>query len=79
MKNDLLEWWRAQGCKELNAMLVNLVGNNVGFVFLDNLGILNETLSSDIEEFVKILVDDGYTIRKLFYEGELVKYQILIK
>ena len=76
---NLQAWWQMEGCKELNAILVDLVGNDIGFVFLENLGINNEVLSSkNIEEFVKILTADGYTIRKLFYEGELVKYQLLI-
>lgn len=72
-------WWKSEGCKELNAVLVNLIGNNIGFVPLENLGINELALSEkNIEKFVKILTNDGYTLRKLFYEGELVKYQLNI-
>ena len=78
MDINILAWWRNEGCKELNAILVDLVGNDIGYVFLENLGINENVLRNNIEDLVKILIADGYTIRKLFYEGELVKYQLLI-
>ena len=63
-EEDLAKWWRKVGAIKLNAVMVNWVGMNTGYVPLSNLMSEFCTLSpKDEERLIPYLTRDGAAVR----------------
>ena len=64
-RSILAEWWKEIGSKELNKILIELVGEKIGYVPLENLlaEFCDPSTLIDEEELIPLMVTDGATLR----------------
>ena len=61
---DVSTWWKESGCFKLNSIMINIIGQKVGYVPLDNLIDISEF---DYDELIPLLTKDGCTLKKIEY------------
>ena len=63
-------WWRHEGSREVNKELINLIGEDLGYIPLRNLlEDITDIPIKKIEEILSDLVNDGLTIKRVTYQG----------
>ena len=63
-KQDVQKWWKDTGCIELNKVLIDIIGNNIGFVPVSNLlGDICDISVFDQDELMELLIKDGCHLR----------------
>jgi len=64
-KKAIGDWWRDTGSIELNKVLVEIVGEKIGYIPLENLfaEFCNPSIYLKEEELIPLMVTDGATIR----------------
>lgn len=79
---NVREWWFTKGVFIANSKIINLIGNNIGYMPLTNLfseeemdGISSEELFSIIDE----LNQDGLDIREVIYTDGSRELKCLIR
>ena len=81
-KGELKSWWRKEGCRKLNSVMVELAGNKIGYVPIENL--LSEICQQEYllqqEELIQLLIKDGATLRCHYTtNNKLISIDIWIK
>ena len=68
--NQLLSWWRKKGVKIVNERTNNLLGQNIGYIPIENLftdSELEEIGSDDFYRLIDTMCDDGMRMKELIY------------
>ena len=81
MQNEnLKEWWTNEGCIRLNEVMVEFVGEKIGFVPLANLlGDYADITLFDQDELTELLSEDGCYVRTQLMSGGEKTLLIYIK
>ena len=78
--SDALIWWKKEGAFELNRLVIEYVGESLGYIPITNLMESFSFLSiNEKEEILPIMVKDGCRIRKQVYENGQMIYSIWVK
>lgn len=67
---QLLSWWRKKGVKIVNERTNDLLGQNIGYVPIQNLFTdkeMEEIESDDLFRLVDTMCDDGMKMKELIY------------
>jgi len=67
---QLLSWWRKKGVKIVNERTNDLLGQNIGYVPIQNLFTdkeMEEIGSDDLFRLVDTMCDDGMKMKELIY------------
>ena len=67
---QLLSWWRKKGVKIVNERTNNLLGQNIGYIPIQNLFTdkeMEEIGSDDLFRLVDTMCDDGMKMKELIY------------
>lgn len=75
-KMDAKTWWYKEGAKKLDNIIINLVGEKIGYVPLEN---LLDDIPYDFQEIEKEMTNDGCTIKVEKYKDGEECYFIYIK
>lgn len=69
-------WWTEVGCFKLNDIMINIIGERIGYVPLEN---LLDVSSFDPEELIPLLIKDGCTLKKVDYVDGTYDLYIYVK
>lgn len=77
---ELRKWWKEEGSRKVNKELIDLIGQDIGYVPLRNL--LEDICDipvKTIEGILSDLVIDGLTLKKVTYQGGREEVLLYIK
>jgi len=65
MKKTTEEWWKNEGLPQLNKVLIEIVGQSIGFIPLENLTaeLPCNFSQQNFDELIPLMVKDGCTIK----------------
>lgn len=63
-EREVNTWWKEKGCFMLNSIMIEIIGQKIGYVPLENLIDISEF---SYEELIPILTKDGCTLKKVDY------------
>jgi len=69
-------WWQEEGCFRLNNIMINIIGENIGYVLLEN---LIDISNYDCDELIPLLLKDGCTLKKVDYVDGTYDFYIYVK
>jgi len=70
MKGQIKSWWISKGARLINQRTVDLIGQGIGYVPIENLLTseeLSEIDSSELPDLIETMCDDGMRIKELVY------------
>ncbi len=77
---ELKKWWEGTGSRLVNKELIDLVGENIGYVPLRNLfEDICDIPVKKLEEILSDLVIDGLTLKRVTYQGGREELLLYIK
>lgn len=77
---ELKKWWKETGSRLVNKELIDLVGENIGYVPLRNLfEDICDIPVKKLEEILSDLVIDGLTLKRVTYQGGREELLLYIK
>lgn len=77
---ELRKWWKETGSRLVNKELIDLVGENIGYVPLRNLfEDICDIPVKKLEEILSDLVIDGLTLKRVTYQGGREELLLYIK
>ena len=77
---ELKKWWKETGSRLVNKELIDLVGENIGYVPLRNLfEDICDIPVTKLEEILSDLVIDGLTLKRGTYQGGREELLLYIK
>lgn len=77
---ELKNWWKETGSRLVNKELIDLVGENIGYVPLRNLfEDICDIPTKKLEEILSDLVTDGLTLKRVTYQGGREELLLYIK
>ncbi len=66
-----LRWWKEKGVRMVNERTINLIGQNIGYIPLDNLFShkeLREIGKEGLFSLIDTMCDDGMRVKELIYK-----------
>jgi len=63
-EKDVVIWWKENGCFRLNKVMIEIIGQKIGYVPLDN---LIDIAEFDYDDLIPLLTKDGCTLKKVDY------------
>lgn len=75
-KTSAKSWWTEVGVFMLNDIMINIIGERIGYVPLEN---LLDISSFDLEELIPLLIKDGCTLKKVDYVDGTYDLYIYVK
>lgn len=69
-------WWKEIGCFQLNSIMIDIIGERIGYVPLEN---LIDISPFDVEELIPLLIKDGCTLKKIDYMDGTYDLYIYVK
>ena len=75
-KTSAKSWWTEVGCFKLNDIMINIIGERIGYVPLEN---LLDISSFAPEELIPLLIKDGCTLKKVDYVDGTYDLYIYVK
>lgn len=77
---ELKKWWKETGSRLVNKELIDLVGENIGYVPLRNLfEDICDIPVKNLEVILSDLVIDGLTLKRVTYQGGREELLLYIK
>ena len=68
---DARKWWKEKGAKIINDQTINLIGQNIGYIPLENLlsrEQLREIGKENLFELIDDMCNDGMRVKELIYK-----------
>lgn len=75
-RKDAKSWWKQEGVFKLNSIMIDIIGEKIGYVPLENLIDISEF---DCDELIPLLIKDGCTLKKIDYMDESSDIFIYVK
>lgn len=77
---ELKKWWAEEGSRKLNKEMIDLVGENIGYVPFRNLTEdIFDIPVKKLEEILSDLVADGLTLKRVTYQGGREELLVYVK
>ena len=80
---DLKKWWQFKGSRIVNERTNNLIGKNIGYIYLENLFTHNELKdladSNDLFSLIEDMQKDGMNLKVVCYANGIKKLMYYIK
>jgi len=70
MKGQIQSWWATKGANLINQRAIDLIGQGIGYVPIENLltsDELSEIDRSELPDLIETMCDDGMRIKELVY------------
>ena len=67
----VIAWWKEKGVRIINEKTIDLIGQNIGYVPLDNLFTseeLREIGKANLFSLIDTMCDDGMRVKELIYK-----------
>lgn len=68
---DARKWWKEKGVRIINDQTINLIGQNIGYIPLENLlsrEQLREIGKENLFELIDDMCNDGMRVKELIYK-----------
>ena len=75
---NVSKWWSDEGCKLMNSKLVELTGQGIGKIPINNLFTLKLS-GTQFDELIKIMAHDGCQFSRQNCQDDTVRYCIIIQ
>ena len=63
-EKEVNTWWKEEGCFKLNGIMIDIIGQRIGYVPLEN---LIDISKFDQDDLIPLLTKDGCTLKKVEY------------
>lgn len=70
MKGQIQSWWATKGANLINQRAIDLIGQGIGYVPIENLltsDELSEIDRTELPDLIETMCDDGMRIKELVY------------